>query len=114
MILFDLFIGLLPSVAGLRAISTTSSAISLTWLAPFSLAITGDRAGIRYQMDVFNSVAFISRDVVNVTEFSYSIPTHRACLENGYVYTFTVTPVNVVGNGTPSSWNFSRIIERKC
>ena len=104
-------IGLLPSV-GLRA-STTSSTISLTWLAPFSLAILGDRAGISYQVDVFDSVSFILRNIVNVTEFSYQIPSNRACLENGYAYTFTVSPVNVVGIGAPSTWNFSRFIGRK-
>ena len=81
-------------------------------MAPFSLAIFGDSVGISYFVEVFNSTAFLSsRNGVNVTEFSYPIPSKSACTENWNQ--FTVSPVNIVGIGEPSAWNFSQLIECK-
>ena len=58
-------------------------------------------------MDVVNSTSssiVLSECEITVTGFNFSIPNGRVC-DN---YTFTVTPVNVVGNGTNATLGYSQ------
>ena len=100
-----IIIGLLSAVGSLTL--SVQSSWTLTWSPPFTLDINGvdpDIAG--YCVDIVNSTSsslLCSECEVNVTEFTYPIPPRSWC----YNYTFTITPVNVVGNGTSSSLNYS-------
>jgi hypothetical protein len=82
--------------------------VLLSWTPPFTLDIFNvnpDIAG--YCVDVVGSSSAMlhSECGITVTEFTYPLPTMNWC----DVYTFTVTPVNVVGNGTLSSLNYQEI-----
>ena len=80
------------------------STISLTWTAPFTLDIPGD-PDITYCVGVVNSTSssiLHSQCGITETGFSFSIPPDSAC--HNYTFTFTITPVNVVGNGTSSMY----------
>ena len=58
-------------------------------------------------MDVVNSTSsskVLSECGITVTGFNFSIPNGRVC-DN---YTFTITPVNVVGNGTAVTLGYSQ------
>ena len=98
--------GLLPAVGSLM-LSEQSTLILLTWTSPFTLDITNtdpDIAG--YCVDVVNSSTLAtlhSECGINVTNFTCPISPRSWCDK----YTFTITPVNVVGNGMPSSLNYS-------
>ena len=90
--------GLLAAV-GSPSVDLVGTNISLTWTAPFTLDISNVDPDITYCVDVVNSTSssiVLSECRITVTGFNFSIPLGRVC-DN---YTFTVTPVNVVGNGT--------------
>ena len=92
-------VGLLSAVGSLN-ITTLDSTLTLTWTPPFTLdieAVESDISG--YCVDVVNSTSsstLHSECGITETQFSYPIPPDSDC----YVYNFTVTPVNIVGNGT--------------
>ena len=77
--------------------------ITLTWLPPFTLDIPSEDDDIRgYCVDVFNSTSnmlIYSECGISATLFQYPKPNDTVC----HNYTFTVTPVNVVGNGTSNT-----------
>ena len=80
------------------------STISLTWTAPFTLDITDIDPDITYCVGVANSTSSSIQCGITETGFSFSIPPDSAC--HNYMFTFTVTPVNVVGNGTSSTYYY--------
>ena len=90
------YVGLLDAVGSLM-LTTTKSVSTLTWTPPFSLDITGihpDIAG--YCVDVTTANSSIHSECgITRTEFSYDSITNLCT-----VVKFTVTPINVVGNGT--------------
>lgn len=91
-------LGLLSAVTNLNG-SVQGSTISLTWNAPFSLDISGVTGYCVDIIDTISSSIFFSQCEINTTRFSYTL---SGCQEHVY----TVTPVNVVGNGT--SLNYSQ------
>lgn len=97
-----IIIGLLPAVVSLM-VSTQGSTTFLDWTAPFTLDITGPSnvPDILYSVDVVNSTSssIYSQCGINVTGISFSTLFSVGCTS----YTFTVTPVNVVGNGTANA-----------
>ncbi len=98
-------LGLLPAVGSLTATPIPlDSIISLTWTPPFSLDICyvdPDIAG--YCVGVVNSTSSLVIDSqcdITDTQYNYTVsPRSTPC----DTYTFTVTPVNIVGNGTSAS-----------
>ena len=96
--------GLLDAVGSLEVNMSQDSSLSLSWRAPFTLDITGIDPDIQYCVDVMTTTSSLTTWRINITEFSYSLPPDNSCHD---YYEFTVTPVNVVGNGTPSSLNYS-------
>lgn len=102
----NVLIGLLSAVGSLM-LTTQVSTIFINWTAPFSFDIAGDPnlPDITYCVDVINctsNLTLYSECGINMTEFSYSEPLYIGCNS----YSFTVTPVNMVGNGTtkPTLW----------
>ena len=96
-------LGLLSAVGSL-SVTVQDSTISLTWTAPFTLDIAGVDADITYCVGVVNSTSsstLHSECGITETEYEYthSIPLDAVCHD----YRVTVTPVNVVGNGTSST-----------
>ncbi len=94
--------GLLPAV-GSTPISL-DSIISLTWTPPFSLDISDVDPDITsYCVGVVNSTYSLVIDSqcgITDTQYNYTVsPNDTVC----DTYTFTVTPVNIVGNGTSAS-----------
>ena len=84
------------------SLTAMDRAISLNWTAPFSLDITDVKPDIEYCVDVSDSTSSLTLSSlcgITVTEFSYPLPPDRGCHD----YVFTVTPVNVVGNGTQAN-----------
>ena len=81
------------------------SIISLTWTPPFSLDIPGVDPDITgYCVGVVNptsSLVMHSRCDVTNTQYNY---TNDIVWD---IYTFTVTPVSVVGNGTSDNVTLS-------
>ena len=78
------------------------STISLNWIAPFTLDIAGVDPDITYCVGVVNSTSsstLHSQCGITETEYEYPIPPDSACHD----HMVTVTPVNVVGNGTAST-----------
>ena len=85
------------------------TAIFLTWTAPFTLDISNVDPDITYCVDVVNSTSssgILSQCEITVT--SFSIPLGRVC--DNLNFSFTVTPVNGVGNGTAVTLGYSRDI----
>ena len=85
--------------------SLERNASTLSWVAPFSLDLTGVDPDIVYCVEVYN-ITCGRRDLIisncNVTETSYS-DTSGYMAPSGYIYEYTVTPrSNVEGasNGT--------------
>ena len=96
--------GLLSAVGSLM-MTVQNSTISLNWTAPFTLDIAGVDPDITYCVSVVNSTSSSTlHSQCGITEagFSFSIPPDSAC--HNYTFTFTVTPVNAVGNGTSSMY----------
>ena len=97
-------LGILSAVGDLSA-TALDSTISLTWNPPFTLDITGVDPDITYRVDVINSTSsqvIHSQGGINVTQYNYTTslsPERRVC----NVFKFTITPVNIVGNGSESS-----------
>ena len=92
--------GILSAVGSLRATSQNYT-FFLTWTAPFTLDIAGVDPDITYCVGVVNSTSSTlhSQCGITETEYEYPIPPDSAC----HMYMFTVTPVNPVGNGQPST-----------
>jgi hypothetical protein len=79
--------------------------ITLTWTPPFTLDITGVEPDITgYCVDVISSSTLYSSCEINVTRFSYTLPPQESACYN---FTLVVTPMNVVGNGTPEGLSYS-------
>ncbi len=101
----SIIVGLLPAVGSLTAISIPlDSIISLTWTPPFSLDIPNVDPDITgYCVGVVNSTSSLvihSQCGITDTQYNYTVsPRSTPC----DTYTFTVTPVNIVGNGTSAS-----------
>ncbi len=98
-------VGLLPAVGSLIATPIPlDSIISLTWTPPFSLDIPGvDPDIIGYCVSVVNSTSSLvihSQCGITDTQYDYTVSPRSTPCDN---YTFTVTPVNIVGNGTSAS-----------
>ncbi len=99
-----LIVDLLPAVGSLTAISILDTIISLTWRPPFSLDITNVDPDITgYCVGVVNftsSLVIHSQCGITDTQYNYTVsPRSTPC----DTYTFTITPVNIVGNGEPAS-----------
>ena len=94
--------GLLSAVGNLM-VSVDGSIASLSWTAPFSLDIPEDPDIMGYCVDVYGSddSLIFSLCGINETALNYTLPSDYSD------YTFTVTPVNVVGNGSNSSVPYS-------
>lgn len=97
--------GLLPAVGSLDLESNDSS-IHLTWEAPFVLeGVSPDIDG--YCVDVTSaSHTLWSECGITSTEFNFLIPPESVCSE----ILFTVTPGNLVGNGTSANVTYQRNI----
>ncbi len=98
-------VGLLPAVGSLTATPILlDSIISLTWTPPFSLDIPRVDPDITgYCVGVVNSTSSLvihSQCGITDTQYNYTVPPNDTVCDT---YTFTVTPVNIVGNGTSSS-----------
>lgn len=104
--------GNLSAVTNLTVIKEDFT-VHLTWIAPFSFDLPLNGPDITYCVDVVNiGSTFISLlhsecGLVN-TEFNFTIKPNDLNYLN-----FTVTPVNVVGNGTQKWTLFSIVPERK-
>ncbi len=100
-----LIVGLLPAVGSLTAILIPmDSIISLTWTRPFSLDITNVDPDITgYCVGVVNSTSSLvihSQCGITDTQYNYTVSPRSTPCDN---YTFTVTPINIVDNGTSAS-----------
>ncbi len=98
-------VGFLPVVGSLTATPIPlDSIISLTWTRPFSLDIPGVDPDITgYCVSVVNSTSSLvihSQCGITDTQYNYTVCTNDIVCDT---YTFTVTPVNIVGNGTSAS-----------
>ncbi len=101
-------IGLLPAVQSLvLTVCGSWSTVCVNWTAPFTLDVSTDPDIAGYCVDVINSTfseTLLSECGIHGTEFIYPIsPINIGCDD----YTFTVTAVNIVGNGTRSSLDYS-------
>ena len=106
-------VGLLSAVGSL-SITASDSTLSLTWEPPFTLGITGVDPDITgYCVDVINSTSSVtlhSECGINTTKFTYPKPSDTDCV----VYSFSVTPHNIVGAGEITTEVYSGDIESKC
>ena len=107
-----LLAGLLSAVTDLD-VSVSDSIVHLSWSAPFTLDIAGVQPDISYCVEAITSTnsSLTTHCDITTTRFSSPLPPGSGC--NGYTFTVTVTPVNVVGNGTVSRLNSSDTLERK-
>ena len=92
-------IGLLPAVRSLE-LTIVNSSYSLEWVPPFSLDIPSVDPDIEgYCVNITSltsSNTLHSQCEITNVSFSYPIPSDDGCHD----YMFTVTPVNILGNGT--------------
>ena len=79
----------------------SDSTLSLTWEPPFTLDITGEDPDITYCVDV---VDLLSQCGITESEFTY--PLLDAICQGYSILNFTITPVNVVSEGAPSSVSY--------
>ena len=93
---------MLSAVGSLRLNINGSTILLLNWTAPFTLDISTTAVDITYCVDVVNSSAILLHSECGITETEYTFP--RSWCEE---YTFVVTPVNVVGNGTVKNAHYS-------
>ena len=98
------------SAVGSLVLETDSLDVHLTWEAPFTLDITGVSHDIEgYCVDVTEtstSRTLLSECGIISTEFSYPIPSESLCSP----ILHTVTPVNLVGNGSRTTVSYERDI----
>ena len=104
---FTLFVftpGLLSAVGSLN-ITPSNFTLSLTWEPPFTLDIVGVTADITYCVDVVDSTSSTTlRSQCDISETEFSLPLLDAVCYSSLL--LTVTPVNVVGRGAPSSLSY--------
>ncbi len=98
-------VGLLSAVGSLTATPIPlDSIISLTWTPPFSLEIPGVDPDITgYCVGVVNSTSSLEIHFqcgITDTQYNYTVSPNDIVCDT---YTFTVTPVNIVGSGTSAS-----------
>ncbi len=78
----------------------------ISWIPPYTLDIDGISPDIEgYCVQVINSTSLqilYSQCGITATDFSYPVPVDALC----HIYMLTVTPVNVVGNGTPRTVSY--------
>lgn len=76
--------------------------ISVEWIPPNSMNITDRDPGISYCVNVLNHTDQLIESKCGLIEptFSYSLP------ESDGNYTFVVTPVNPVGNGSSTTLRY--------
>ena len=90
--------GFLAPVGSLQA-TLLNSSLTLTWMAPFSLDLTGIDPDITdYCVRVFNTTSseqLHSTCQISMTEFTYQLPSDTDC----HVYDFTVFGRNGLGRG---------------
>ncbi len=115
-IICKLCIGLLPAVDSLTAISIPlDSIISLTWTPPFSLDLPGVDPDITgYCVNVVNSTSSLVIDSqcgITNTQYNYTVSPNGIVCDT---YTFAVTPVNIVGNGTSANVTRGILQSGKC
>ena len=104
--------GLLSTIE-FQTVGVIGTEVSITWTAPFTLDISRVDPDITYCVDVVNSTSssiVLSECGITVTGFNFSIPIGRVC-DN---YTFTITPVNLVGNGTTVTLGYSQDFTGMC
>ncbi len=94
-------VGLLPAVGSLTATPIPlDTIISLIWTPPFSLGLN---PGYCVGVGVVNSTSSLvihSQCGITNTQYNYTVSSRSTPCDT---YTFTVTPVNIVGNGTSAS-----------
>ena len=98
-------LGLLSTVGSLH-ITASNTALSLTWEPPFTLDIVGVDHDITYCVDVVDSTSSTTlHSQCDITETEFSLPLLDAVCHSSLI--LTVTPVNIVGRGAPSSVSYS-------
>ena len=100
----SLLLGLLAAVGSLNA-SVMGRFVFLSWTAPFTLDISLNEIDITYCVDVVSSISLTtlhSQCGIKTIQFMYVLPPKSWCDR----YTFTVTPVNLIGNGTRTRKNY--------
>ncbi len=101
---FYSIVGFLPAVGSLTATPIPLDfIIFLTWTPPFSLDISSVDPGIKYCVGVVNSTSSLVIDSqcgITDTQYNYTVSPNDIVCDT---YTFTVTPVNIVGNGTSAN-----------
>ena len=109
-------IGELEAVGNLTGLST-SSAIHLTWQAPFSLNITTAEPDVVYCVEIIVNTHYIDREDYSISNCSVLNTNYNFTAENPDPrdsFQFCVTPrSNVEGakNGTPSVINITLLFE---
>ena len=96
---------MLSAVEYLRVVRDSGFTVTLNWTAPFTLDISLINPDITYCVDVVSattSATLHSECGVRDTEFTYLLPPRSWC----HQYNVSVTPVNVVGNGSIESIKF--------
>ena len=99
--------GLLTSVGNLKA-ENSSTSITISWSAPFSLDVSGVDPDIWYTVLISNvtdedhPTDVSCADCHNLTQTHYTFSPDLPSPCHKYKYTFTVTPQNGVGNGMGS------------
>ena len=102
---FDFMIGEPTAVKSLT-LEVQKSTIILSWTPPDTLDIPDNPDILTYCVDLINSTSsttIASECGINETTFHYNEPARSWC----NLYSFIVTAVNIVGNGTATSANFS-------
>ena len=106
--LYDvLYSGLLSAVRNLR-IATNASSVTISWIAPFSLDVTGVDPDIWYTVliynvtDMNNPTAIFCTDCINITETHYTFTPDY--LSPCHLYNFSVIPANGAGHGEISPY----------